>query len=300
VGPPMSQERPHDQVAILEACRRVAAEYGWPTRDLKPCIACLLDGNIGGAGRHEAAFLIALETRRLEMAPERAERVLRRWARKAEYNPRLAERALKAAQRKRADGSWAYWPPGLVKKPGSLAGRVLLPYCEEAGCPQNCPPLAEVARGGAGGTLARYKALGWPAYLRQRRRAATDDIYQEIARLEGERGISAGGPIRTSFKQLAERNGRHYSSVGKHLDFLFEVGLLAVFERGSGSGPNARDRRGSLVRRNVPIPAPPPYYRNSSHRLREATSIGGLKQPDIDGRERPDIGGLGGSDAIKT
>lgn len=101
-----------------------------------------------------------------------------------------------------------------------------------------------------------YRALGWPQALRRARHAAADDVYVALVSIEKERGISEGGPLRVSYHQIADRAKRDHSKIGHHLDYLYEVGLLSEFTRGSGSGPKARDRSGSLVVRAVPIPAP--------------------------------------------
>src|SRR4051794_21970145 len=96
------------QEAILATVREVAAEYGLDTTMLKPCIAFLLDGNIGGAGRHEAAFIIAIECRRIGLSETETQRVLTRWSPKIGYRTRAALRAITGAFRKNPGGSYKY------------------------------------------------------------------------------------------------------------------------------------------------------------------------------------------------
>jgi hypothetical protein len=98
--------------------------------------------------------------------------------------------------------------------------------------------------------------------LRRRRRAAAVDVYRGLCLLETDRGFAAGAPLLLSYQLLAERTGRCHQHIGDNLCELYTCGLLTEFERGSGSGPHARDRRASKVRRKVPIPPPPAdaYY----------------------------------------
>ena len=56
---------PDEAMRALEAVRRVAEQHAIPSRDLKTCIAYLLDGNLTGSSR-KAAFTLAIELRRLD------------------------------------------------------------------------------------------------------------------------------------------------------------------------------------------------------------------------------------------
>jgi hypothetical protein len=106
------------QLRALEAVRVVAAEYELVAANLKPCVAFLLDGNIGGASRHDAAFVIAIESRRLGLSEKETERVLVRWAKKIGYGQRQACGGIRNAYAKTPNGHWRYHPPGVQKKPG--------------------------------------------------------------------------------------------------------------------------------------------------------------------------------------
>src|SRR5205823_3351955 len=111
-----SVSHPRNPVPILEAVPHVAAEYGFNSGDLKPCIACILDGNLGGAARHDACFVVAMECRRLDQDEAHIRKVLRRLARKIGYSEQQALRAVKSALAKTSDGEYKYHPPGLKKK----------------------------------------------------------------------------------------------------------------------------------------------------------------------------------------
>jgi hypothetical protein len=64
-------------VAALESLVRVRKDYGLPCE--KPCIAVLLDGYVGDE-RHNVAFLLAIEWRRLGVSQRDATQALNKWA----------------------------------------------------------------------------------------------------------------------------------------------------------------------------------------------------------------------------
>jgi hypothetical protein len=244
------------QIRALEALRPVAEEYGLPNLG-KPCLAFILDGNGGGAARHEQAFLIAIECRAQRLSERETERVLTRWAGKIGYSPREACRAIRNAFAKRPGGEYKYFPPGLVKKPGTLAHRVLDSICTDVGCPQNCLAFSAVRLGPRGESFERFEALQWPYALRRDRHSAAVDFYQAICTIERDLGLAPGVLLRTSSRQLAEVAGRNRAHALENLRILYTSGLLADFRRGSGSGPHAHDRRPTELRRALPIPQPP-------------------------------------------
>ncbi len=118
----MSEDR---QLRALEAVRHVEVEYGLRTASLKPCIAFLLDGNIGGATRHEAAFVIAIDCRRMGLTEHETEAILTRWATKIGYGTGKACSAIRNAYAKK-NNSYQYFPPGITKRPGTGYERVSL------------------------------------------------------------------------------------------------------------------------------------------------------------------------------
>jgi len=283
------------QEHALSALRLVSDEYGLPALK-KPCIAFLLDGNIGGAERHEAAFIIAIECRACGLTANETERVLVRWANKIGYRERTACRAINNAYAKNAAGGWRYFPPGLVKRPNTVAFRVLAPICTDVGCPQNCPAYQNVSRGPRGESFRRFEQLRWPQALRQEHRGggASIDFYRAICELEDERGFAPGVPLMTSSAQLARLAGRDRRHAMDNLHILFTRGLLRRFERGSGSGPKAHDRLPTVVAREVPIPSPPPRLLISPQLETGGHSppqIEGHSHPQIEGHSHPDIGG---------
>jgi hypothetical protein len=281
----LSVVRVETELKALEAVRLVADEYGLTPSTLKPCVALLLDGDISVAQRHEAAFVIAIECRRLHLSEAETGQILARWAKKIGYSEREAHRAIGNAYRKTPDGKhWRYHPPGLEKKPGSVYERVLGEICRDVGCPANCAPFQSLRRGPRGEDLDRFERLGWPIVLRRQRHAAAVDYYRAIFLLEHKRGFGAGATLLTSYKQLAELAGRDKRHAGENLRVLLTRGLLSEFVRGSGSGPHARDRQPSRVTRAVPIPNIPP-------RDRAAIATDGEPQPEMGGLPSGHIGG---------
>jgi hypothetical protein len=283
------------ELRALEAVVFVADEYGIAAGALKPCVALLLDGSIGAAQRHEAAFVIAIECRRLRLSETETGRVLAYWAKKIEYGENDAGRAIASAYRKTPDGKhYRYHPPGLEKKPGGIYERVLAEVCRTVGCPANCAPFQGLRRGPGGEDLDRFERLDWPIVLRKQRHAAAVDYYRAIYLLERKHGFGAGTTLLTSYKQLAELAGRDKRHAGENLRVLLTRGLLSHFTPGSGSGPNARDRKPSRIARAVPVPNIPPRYRAAITTAGEAQpEIGGGASSHIDGGPSPHIGGRG-------
>lgn len=286
---------PSPELPPLEAIVHVAAEYGLRRADLKPCVALLLDGNLGGADRRRAAFTIAVECRRMGLEPNGCARVLRTWAKKVGYRAADAERAVRSAYLTKGNGDWKYPAPGLIKKPGTTY-EILAATCADVGCPHNCPPYQGLRQGPKAENLQRFEQLRWPESLRRIRRAAAVDVYRAICLIERERGLTAGSPLFANYRQVAAFAHRDYSGIGRVLDDLWRGSLLSVFERGSGSGPYSKDRRASRIVRAVPIPPPTPA-------LLAAITSGGGPQPQLGGGPQPkELGGgrrpdIGGSDA---
>jgi hypothetical protein len=291
----LSLVRSEVQLRALEAVRSIADEYGLAVGALKPCIAWLLDGNLAAAPRHEAAFVIAIECRRLHLSDAEAGQVLARWAKKIGYVERDARRGIANAYARTENGNhYRYHPPGLEKKRGGVYERVLGDICRDVGCPANCAPFQALRRGPRGEGLERFEQLGWPTVLRKQRHTAAADYYRAICLLERKHGFGAGTTLLTSYEQLAELAGRNKRHAGENLRILLTRGLLADFVRGSGSGPHARDRQPSRVARNIPIPNIPARYRaaitTDSERQPE---IGGSESRHLDGDPSPLIGGQG-------
>jgi hypothetical protein len=290
--PKLSVVRPDYCVPALEALGPVASEYGLPNLK-KPCVAFLLDGNIGGAARHEAAFIIAVELRALGLTENEAERVLTRWAKKVGFSRRRATQPIKNAYAKTASGTWRYYAPGVIKRAGTLAFNVLQPVCADVGCPANCPAYREIHAGPRRESFERFERLHWPEALRRERHAAAVEYYRAVCQLERDRGFACAAEIKTSSRQLAEIAGRDRRHALENMRILFTRGLLSKFERGSGSGPRAYDRKPTIVVRAVPIPNPPqrlllPQYKPGGG---SRPCIGGETPPEIGGRPRPNMGG---------
>jgi hypothetical protein len=249
--------RTPDVIAALEAVKRYTVALDLPSRQLKNCIACFLDGNLGGAGRHEAAFCIAIELRRMELPEGRAREVVEAWARDIGYSSRDAVRGVTSAYRRDNRGNWKYWPPGLHKA-GQRYRHALKPLCDALGCPTSCLPFADQFAGPRGQDFLVFEQLGWPRYLNRLRQRASVDVYRVLCNLEKTRGFAEGARFYTHYRQLAERAHIDPTTAGRALRQLRSRQLIE-FEPGSGSGPRAADRKASRVRRVIPIPKPPIY-----------------------------------------
>src|SRR5437016_5409675 len=105
-------------LSALAAVRAFADRYGIAAGEMKSCIAVLLDGNLGGAARHEAAFVIAIELRRLQLSQAQTEQVLLSWARTIGYPPRSLRPAINNAYARTSAGEYRYHPPGFRKARG--------------------------------------------------------------------------------------------------------------------------------------------------------------------------------------
>ena len=250
----MSGFTPLDVLA-LEAVRVVSKKLGIASADLKPCIAYHLAGHEALASQHKVLFTLAIELRRLGWTAERVEAVLAELVNRSGGRLSAAKGAVRSAFRKKPDGEWRYHPPGLHKQ-GAVYAEVLKPICDELGCPANCPAFAGKYQGPVSETFERFQEIGWETLLKKKRQRAAIDVYQAICRREKQLKLAPGAEILTSYRRLAELAGIHATTAGDGLRRLETLGLI-TFVAGSGSGPHARDRIPSKVRRVVPIPPPP-------------------------------------------
>lgn len=234
-----------DDVRALEAVRFAAEEYGLDTARLKPCVAVVLDG-VYSAPRHDCAFVLALELRRMELDATDAERVMQRWARKVGMKQRDAARALRDGLKPK------YKPPGLVLKPGTKAHAVLAATCAEVGCPANCTPLSGLYRGPRTETYQKFEQLGWSRFLRKRRLTGASELYRALTAIEVGREIAPGGLLIVNYDQLAKAAGLSKRSVGRNLRALHHMRLVNCIA-GAGRYPGDPERKASRIRRLVPI-----------------------------------------------
>ena len=180
----------------LEAVRSAAAQFGLAPAELKPCIAAILDGNLSGADRHEAAFVLAMEFRRIGLDGSQTLPLLQRWSRGIGYPMREAARAVESAFRRNPDGSFKYHAPGLNKRPGTVYARVLAPFCLDVDCPRNCPPFMRRGRADFRDEgFSRFVQLGWHQHLRSLRFLAAG---RRTARFAGASSRSSGRPASRS------------------------------------------------------------------------------------------------------
>jgi hypothetical protein len=259
-------------IRALESVVQMAAEYRLPQGELKPCVAYILDGNLGAAARHEAAFILGLECRRMGLTEERALGVVRAWARRIDYNPRTAASSAAAAWKRKANGDFKYHAPGRTK--GRVATAVLDPICRDVGCPEQCPPLQRTRRPSGRGDEMLLHEYGWTQLLQRRRMLGALQTYRAICVREAELEWVPGRPFHVTHQQLAERAVHgDKKAVARHLRLLADLGLIQ-YEAGSGA-PGAR--RASVVARVVPVPRP------GAPGVTTAIRAGGVGTPDIGG-----------------
>lgn len=282
-----------DLVRALEAVRPMAAEYGLASGTVKPCIAVVLDGTFS-VHRHDAAFVLAIEFRKLGFDEKQVARMLGRWAKSIGYKRSTSpiRSAILGAFAKKPNGEWRYHPPGVRKKEGSVYDRVLGETCRMVGCPANCGPYRGLHVGERGSGFAEFEKLDWPARFRKGRKGAAIDWYRAICEFERLNGFTPGAPLVVSFAVLSALAGRAKTHARENLRHLYHEGLLEKLDLGSGSGPKARDRRPTQLKRRVPIPPlpPPPRTGAISTGNDSAPSIGNRAEPSMGTESSPDIG----------
>jgi hypothetical protein len=224
-------------VLALEAVRKVAQRYQLSTAQLKPCVCLLLEGHESSGSRHRVAFVLAIDLRRMGLTPEQVEVTLLDWAKRCSVRLSEVKGAVKSAFGKKSNGEWRYHPPGLHKT-GAVYAELLKPICDELGCPANCPAFSGKYQGPVKETFERFEQLGWPAYLKKKRRRADVDLYGAICRREKQLRLAPGVELLISYRQVAELAEVHATTAGDSLRRLRELGLI-LFTACSGSGPHA-------------------------------------------------------------
>jgi hypothetical protein len=217
--------------------------------------------------------------------------VMRPWGKRIGYSRREIDQVVAAAFRPGRNQGWAYPSPGLRKRPG-VYQRALEHTCLLVGCPAQCPAFSEQYVGPRDQDFKRFRQLGWVKWLKQQRWSAAVDTYQAICFRERDLGFKDGAPLHVTYAWLGEHADRDKSKVGENCERLRRLGLLTLFERGSGSGPAARDRRASKVQRAIPIPPVPRAGLDSRTMTTDGATqrhIGG----DAPHSAHPVIGGLG-------
>lgn len=250
----------------MEAVNPMSRKLG--VASLPPCVAYHLDGNeLHDARRHAIAFSLAMALREPLVADRaRMEQAVAMWANSIGYPTTKSAKAVTSALRRTAKGDWQWYAPGLKKKTGSLYAEALGPICASVGCPANCPPYANSYSGPSTETYDRFVQRGWSSQLRRERFYVADEVYKAICVIERRLKFAPGSRLYTTYDKLALIAGCHKTTVGRALLKLAALGVIE-FEPGSGSGPHARDRRASVIRRVVPIPPTPPQaYRRNNNR----------------------------------
>lgn len=237
-------------LVALEAIRRVRDGFGIPCE--KPCVALLLEGEQGlTAARHQVAFTIAAELRRLGLDQADATAVLERWARQVGWEPRKATRTVASAYERKPNGEWRYRPPGLAKNSTTYAA-VLQPLCDQVGCPSHCPAFSREYQGDRAQDYVRFRELRWPAWWAKKRRHAAVSVYEAICSRERQLELAPGTWLWVTHQQLADLAAVEKKTVRLRLPDLAAAGLV---EYVPGSGAKG-ERRASRLRRVVPIPSP--------------------------------------------
>ena len=230
--------------AHLKLSRAVRDEYGLPTLG-KPCVAYALDGNLGAAARHKAAFVIAIECRALGLTRTRPAMCSANGHARSDTRSGSRMSVLFATLRKdRRAAAGATTPPESSRSRARTPFEVLGPVCAELGCPANCPayagrPPAAYADKGSNSSTGSAGPIGSAV-------AATTvpiDVYRALCDSSTNADSPPGHPSSQATRNSANSPGRSRTPRRQQPSPPRPVnGLLAEYEPGSGSGPHAHDR----------------------------------------------------------
>lgn len=242
-----------DHLGPLLACRTAAETYQLRSELMKPCIAALLEGQFGDGGRHQWAFVLAMELRgNHELGEREVEMRLRQWASRWEIPQRYVNDAIKSAFKK-DKGLFKYKPPGLLK--GTTYRQVLQPTCDTVGCPANCPAFSKKYAGLPTETFEKFERMGWPAWLKRQRFRTAIDVYQGICLRERQLALTNGVDLFINYRQIADLGGCSAGSVRSSLEVLAGLGLIE-FKTGEKRSQGFKGKA-TEVKRVIPIPPVP-------------------------------------------
>lgn len=221
----------------LEASSDLAAETGHPGKDIRPCIATLMETPLSKGefpNRNEAALVIASELKRIGVDYDSATGRVESWNRF--NNPSLRP----SEQTKAVNNAFA------KEYNYGCHNAILVAFCVGQDlCPFHNHVLSR---------KPKYNDLvfvdyGWPTHLTGRQTL----IYGvALPHLEKTRRIGRGGLICANHRQIANACGISRERVGKDLKILSELGLI---EYNAGI-PRKWEGRASEIRRVFPIPRP--------------------------------------------
>ncbi len=221
----------------LEASSNLAGCIGHPGKDIRPCIACLLETPLTKGeppNRNVAALIIATEFLRIGLDNDAAQARLEDWN---NYNsPPLRFNELIKALTNGYSGKYLYGCGNIVLQ-GFCSGRDV------------CQFNIHVRTGKPKHNDLVFVDYGWPRYLSNRQTL----IYSvALPFLEKKRCVGRGGLICANHKQIAQTCGISPGRVGTDLKILGEVGLIDY----NVGRPRKWEGIASEIRRVFPIPHP--------------------------------------------
>lgn len=223
--------------AGLIASSDLAARTGHPGKDIRPCIAQLIETVINKGefpNRSESALVIATEFNRIGLDYEEANRQIEIW--NSGNNPPLKISELRKAVSNGYLKSYNY----------GCRNPILSAFCAEESL---CPFITQVKGKGKILNDLDFISFKWPKSLSNRQVL----IYAvALPYLEKKRKIGRGGLICANHKQIAETCGVSPGRIGRDLMVLHLAGLI---EYNVGT-PRKWEGMASEIRRVFPIPRP--------------------------------------------
>jgi len=225
-----------DVIKGLEASSRLSDETGHPGKDIRPCIATLMETPLSKGdfpSRNESAVVIASELYRIDIDYDSACARLELW--NQHNSPPLKSTDLQRAFDNGYSGRYKY----------SCKNHILSAFCIEEMCPFANHVLSKNKK------VRNHVFLdyGWQQYLSN----VQVLIYMlALPYLEVKRNVGPGGLICANHIQIAKSCGASPRRIGENLQTLALVGLISY-----KVGQPAKWRGiASEIKRVIPIPRP--------------------------------------------
>ncbi|MFH1372536.1 MAG: primase C-terminal domain-containing protein [bacterium] len=220
----------------LSAASNLAAETGHPGKDIRPCVATLMEMQLQKGDfpdRNTAAVIIAYELQRIGFDCDSVYDRMQKWNHQS--SPPLKQNELRKATDNGHSGKYKYGCENVVLKSFCVGDM--------------CQFIKHVKSGQK--RIINYKFLdySWQQHLSNRQVL----IYMlAIPALEIKRRVGPGGLVCANHMQVSQACGIDRRRLGNDLEVLASVGLI---EYKSGT-PRRWEGIASEIRRVIPIPRP--------------------------------------------
>lgn len=235
-----ARRKARDPLGTLEVIQTQADVYRIQSRELKPCVAAMLNDGVprGGAlDPNSGCHIIACEFRRLGIEQDQAEEKLCEW--QARTGGTLGYGEIKKTVRSAYGGEHIY--------ACGLGGKLYNSgYCVSH---ETCTYYRAHGGGVREPRDLDFFEYGWPARLG----SATSSVYVAITVIEKKRN-HPGGKTLVTYRDLHRFSGASRGRMRDRLEELQAAGLLS-FREGK---PGSRHREATEIQRVLPIPEPPP------------------------------------------